>query len=355
MRITARHLRRAELRGDLLSELRGRGDRRVDAARRVEHVVQAGDRADALELARRIERHEPVRVGVGRRGVEPRMHRLVLAPGQGIDAVDRVPQPHVRMPRGQPVGVALRHASRLGHERESYRAQVADGRGRRDAVAARRDLGAHVAGELRHEQVDRALGAGPIGEGVHPEPTRQVALEIGGADRLPDGEPRCERGNDRQRFAHARDVGSGRHDVGGALGREHARRVRRHRCDHRHPATAGFPCEHPAGVAVAPRPERWSAHERVGPELVEPPQQDLERGRFLLAEEVVAAREGDVDAETRGGEPPPRALRAVEPHRRVPCRLLATEPGEELIHVVHDGHAGTAVHRASPVCTRPPR
>ena len=147
------------------------------------------------------------------------------------------------------------------------------------------------------------------------------------------------------------DVGAGGHDVGGALGGHNARRVRRHRCHDRDASPAGLSCQHAAGVSVPARSERRTADEHVGVQLLEPPEQRRERLALVLAEEIVATGEGDVGRRTRRRERASRALRAIQPDGLVSGGLLAAEPREELIDVVDDRHAGTAVQDASPVST----
>ena len=149
--------------------------------------------------------------------------------------------------------------------------------------------------------------------------------------------------------AHARDVRPGRDDVRGAFGGEHARAVGRHAGDDRDAAPSGLARERTARVAVPSRAERGAAHQDVGPDLVEPREQPGERLLLVLAESIVAARERDVDLEPRCHQPSAGAGRALDPDRLVTGGLLATQAGEELVEVVDDGHAGTAVNDMSPV------
>ena len=71
----------------------------------------------------------------------------------------------------------------------------------------------------------------------------------------------------------------------------------------------------------------------------------------MFAEVVVAAGERHVGRSAGGGQRPSRTLRPVETDGLVAGRFLAAETGEELVEVVDDRHAGTAVQAASPVST----
>ena len=67
---------------------------------RVEDIVERPKRARMLECPRGVQGHEPVRVGVRGRGIEPRVYRLVRVRVERVDICDGVPQPDVRVPGG---------------------------------------------------------------------------------------------------------------------------------------------------------------------------------------------------------------------------------------------------------------
>ena len=64
---------------------------------------------------------------------------------------------------------------------------------------------------------------------------------------------------------------------------------------------------------------------------------------------VVATRERHIGHDPGCRERAPGPLGAVEPDGLVPGSLLAAEAREELVEVVDDRHAGTAVQVESPV------
>ena len=93
------------------------------------------------------------------------------------------------MPGRQPVGVALRDAPGLGHEREAHGGQVGD----RGGGGTRSPLGATSVrtspAELREQLVDGARGPGPLRAHHRAEAARKVPLILGPADGLARGEP----------------------------------------------------------------------------------------------------------------------------------------------------------------------
>ena len=72
----------------------------------------------------------------------------------------------------------------------------------------------------------------------------------------------------------------------------------------------------------------------------------------MFPEVVVAAgqRDGDLEAEALA-----RPDGALEAHRLRAGRLLAAQPGEELVEVVHDLHHDTARSLMSPIWQSDPR
>src|SRR5207249_4711724 len=140
-----------------------------------------------------------------------------------------------------------------------------------------------------------------------------------------------------------------------ALAREHAGGVGRHRRDHRDAATPDLAREHTAGVAVPAGPERGTADQDVGRQLVDPAKQYGEGVGFVLPEVIVAASDRDVGSQAGRDEAPARPGGSVEAERSRAGSLLATEPREELVEVVDDGHDATAVRSSSPVSPVAPR
>ena len=245
------------------------------------------------------------------------MHRFVAPGGKRVGAVEVVAEPALRAHRLEVVGIPLGDAAGLGHERDQRGREIRDRRRRLHAIHVAGDLRARLALELCEQELDRALGAGLLGDVVPPEAASEITLVFGRPELPPRSERRGKRAETRERIAHPGHVHGRRDDVGRA-GLAHARVVLVHGCDGRDPPLGRRRREARAGVAVPARAEGRPRDEDVGLDLG----QHLEQGReglvLVLGEVVVAAgeRRHDLHALERRGQPSPGPDRAVEPGRR---------------------------------------
>ena len=131
--------------------------------------MDAAHPAGPLEPTHRVERHEPVRILVRQRDVEAPVYRFVPPRGEGVGAGEVVAEPALRTHRLEVVGIPLGNAAGLGHERDQRGGEICDRRRRLHAVHVAGDLRARLAPELCEQELDRALGAGLLGDVVPPE------------------------------------------------------------------------------------------------------------------------------------------------------------------------------------------
>ena len=284
------------------------------------------------------------------------MHREVLLGRERRTIADRVAQPHVRVPRREAVGVALRDAARLGHERDDRAggdrpAGPAARPGRsaaRSRCGPRRRAWRATARPRARRRARRSARSPRSPRGRYPS-----------SSGVPTGAPAARRdasdATSGHGVAHPGDVRGRRHDVGGAFAREHARRVGGHR-------------GHDRGAArVRARAPARRTRSRTGPSRTtdrrrrrrHPPRRSS-ASSVARQSASCSAKRSSPHATVRSTWSPaassalPGPLRALEPHRLMVRGLLAAEPGEELVEVVDDRHAGTAVHAPSPVSDAAP-
>jgi hypothetical protein len=319
--------------------------------------VDPPDAPFGRKLGHGVERHEPVRVLVGKGDVEAAVHRLVFARGKRPRAAELVPQPALRTDRGQTVGVPLRHAAGLGDQGEQRGREVGHRRRRRDAVEAAGHLAPRLARELVEQHVDGALGARLLREPVPPEAPWEVTLLVRRTELATSHERLGEAGHPRQRLPHARDVDGRRRDER-PLGGADAGVLLVHGCERGDfEPVGGCARKTRTRQPVATGAEGGPGDEEIGLLHFEQGEQLGQGVLLVLAEVVVAAgkRHHDFDSVQLGGQAATRADRAFEPGgRRLGC-LLAAQAGKELVEVVDRSHHVVAVRACWPVWFVAPR
>ena len=212
-----------------------------------------------------------------------------------------------------------------------------------------------ISAELREKSRDSPAGAHFRHANVLSQSPRKISAFGRITDRFTTAKTMRQSGDRRQCRSHRSHARAGGNDVGSSFCRKDPGIIRCHGADNRNAAPAGLARQRAAGVPIPPGSERGPAHKYVRLNLAKPTQQPRQRLRFVLAEEIVAAGQCDVYMETGRFQSSAWAYGSADPPRCQPGRFFTAQASEELIEIMDNDHAGTAVSAMSPVCVQAPR